>query len=144
MPRTRRTQSGQHAQPSTPVSGQRYGERKIQAEMQAVMPLPQSNGPPMGSAPVAPPMGATPVDPAAARQALHQQAAAVPVPPGGLLKMPTQRPGEPVTHGLPSGPGGGPEVLGQAVGTPVGQAMRQLAMETGNPYLKDIADRIGA
>lgn len=29
----------------------------------------------------------------------------------GALHAPTGRPGEPVTHGLPTGPGGGPEVL---------------------------------
>lgn len=37
-----------------------------------------------------------------------------PVQPGemGALDRPTERPGEPVTAGLPSGPGPGPEALG--------------------------------
>jgi hypothetical protein len=40
---------------------------------------------------------------------------AMPVPPPGSLGTfnPTQRPGEPLTHGLASGPGAGPEALPQ-------------------------------
>lgn len=34
------------------------------------------------------------------------------VPPLTPLDAPSQRPNEPVTHGLPSGPGAGPEALG--------------------------------
>jgi hypothetical protein len=33
------------------------------------------------------------------------------LPPVVGLTDPTQRPDEPITHGLPFGPGGGPEVL---------------------------------
>jgi len=35
----------------------------------------------------------------------------VPLPGTLGSLLPSQRPGEPLTHGLPSGPGGGPEVL---------------------------------
>src|SRR5690242_6908610 len=47
-------------------------------------------------------------------QAMAQagQVAAPPLP----FNRPTERPDEPVTHGLPSGPGGGPEVLAPAGG----------------------------
>lgn len=44
----------------------------------------------------------------------------------GPLDRPSERPNEPVTHGLPMGPGGGPEVLDG-----VGAAARQGAIEQG-------------
>ena len=55
------------------------------------------------------PMG-TPAPPAAAPGATPPPQGPV---PGSLpgLSAPTQRPDEPVTHGLPMGPGAGPEVL---------------------------------
>ena len=45
---------------------------------------------------------------------------------GALLSAPTARPNEPVTHGLPGGPGAGPEAL-----TGVGAAARENAVEQG-------------
>src|ERR1019366_9296670 len=44
----------------------------------------------------------------------------------GPLTRPTERPNEPVTHGLPMGPGGGPEVLDG-----IGGAARDGAIEQG-------------
>ena len=44
----------------------------------------------------------------------------------GPLDRPTERPNEPVTHGLPVGPGAGPEAL-----TGVGAAARQGVVEQG-------------
>jgi hypothetical protein len=65
----------------------------------------------------------------AAMQAQAQQmmpmAAPAAVPPGSLppLAGPTRRPNEPVTAGLPSGPGPGPEALGAV---PQGEGIRRL------------------
>jgi len=44
----------------------------------------------------------------------------------GPLTRPTERPNEPVTHGLPVGPGAGPEAL-----QGVGAAARENAVEQG-------------
>lgn len=66
------------------VPGQTYGDQAQQQRALQVVPLPNQAPP----GPQAPPPGAVPFD------------------------HPTQRPNEPVTAGLPSGPGPGPEMLG--------------------------------
>src|ERR1017187_9642011 len=99
------------------VPGQGYGEAAQQraAQQQIPMGLPSAPGP---SSPGAGPGGAPPTPP--------------PGPPipepmsNGPLTRPTERPNEPVTHGLPMGPGGGPEVL-----QGVGAAARQGSVEQG-------------
>jgi hypothetical protein len=50
-------------------------------------------------------------------------------PPGSLtpLTAPTDRPDEPLTHGLPVGPGGGPEVLGLGSPATMGSLLDSLA-----------------
>lgn len=89
--------------------GQTYGTATAQLQAQKVAPLPQQAGPPppaAGSAPgVAQAPGAAPAGPM----------------PGALgpLNRPTERPGEPLTAGLPFGPGPGPEVLGQGQMQPI-------------------------
>lgn len=86
------------AQSVEAVPSQDYGRRKDQEDAQRSLPL---------------------VDRAASNQAdlaaalaAAQQAA----PPTGGIGAPTARPGEPVTAGLPSGPGSGPEALNSGVG----------------------------
>lgn len=65
------------------------------------------------------------------------------VPDGGLLGAPTMRPGEPVTHGLTSGPGAGPEVLGNMAPnlSQIGDFYRKLSAATGDPYFAELAQR---
>lgn len=81
--------------------GQTYGTATAQLQAQKVAPLPQQAGPPppaAGSAPgVAQAPGAAPAGPM----------------PGALgpLNRPTERPGEPLTAGLATGPGPGPEAV---------------------------------
>ena len=73
------------------------GDRqKLEAGMR-VQPIGRAATP---SIPSAPPSGGSP-SPAGGGGAL----------PEHLFSMPTNRPGEPITEGLPFGPGGGPEVL---------------------------------
>lgn len=54
---------------------------------------------------------------------------------------PTERPNEPVTHGLPGGPGAGPEAL-----TGVGAAAREGAVEQGSlkNLLQNLSSQPGA
>lgn len=150
MPRRRKTQSGAPAQKIESVQGQRYGEGVAQAEMQAQLPAPDNRT--MAARPAPPPQG----------QGQPQTATHTPEPtgapslqdiimrarggmgdtPNGLLRMPTQRPNEPVTAGLSTGPGPGREALGVSM-TPsaTGRLLRELAAETGNPYFARLADR---
>lgn len=54
-------------------------------------------------------------------------------PPGpmpgsmGAFNRPTERPGEPITHGLPTGPGAGPEVLPPAPTDTAGTVLQRMA-----------------
>lgn len=92
----------QTALPQTAPGSLPYGERGQLIAAQRTIPMapapvpgggaPQAGGPPTTPPPAGPPPGAQP------------------------LLRPTERPNEPVTHGLPIGPGAGPEALG-----PLGQ-----------------------
>ena len=149
MPRKRQTQSGAPAQNIRSVPGQRYGEGQAQQAMQRQMPAPDlvrqnSQALAQRSAPVAAPPAATgqpmmsPEDRYAATLAAAKQTAGA-----GLLAQGTTRPGEPVTAGLPIGPGPGPEALQPMGNTPTGQFFAQVARLTGNPYYEQLARRAG-
>lgn len=93
---------------ATTVPGQDYGEAAAQRIAQQAIPMgsPSSPGAPVPSlspAPSAPIAGSN-----------------------GPISRPSERPNEPVTTGLPMGPGAGPESL-----TGVGAAARQNALEQG-------------
>lgn len=63
--------------------------------------------------------------------------------PAGLLGG-SQRPLEPVTTGLATGPGAGPSVLGGLnPTTPLSRMLRTLSERTGDPGFRDMADRAG-
>lgn len=83
------------------ATGQPYGAAQDQAAAQKAIPLPQQPGPPPGgvSSSTAPPGSGGPS-----------------IQPGGLgeLHAPTNRPNEPLTAGLPTGAGPGPEALNTA------------------------------
>lgn len=137
MPRTRQTQSGAPAQPIGAVAGQEYGMGVQEMALQRAMPAPQTAG-------AQPPQTAAPNAPAPAQQPSMEDVLAQVqgrVPPGGLIAAPTTRPDEPVTHGLPSGPGGGPEVIGSPQASQVGAFYRRLSQVTGNGYFAALADR---
>jgi len=141
MPRKRRTQSGEAAQPIDPGEGQGYGQAKEQAEMQQALPAPATHGAMM--APVAQPLpgqvppGSGPPQPGPDLAALLGQA------PIGLLGA-SQRPNQPVTAGLDSGPGPGSEILGGMRPTsPLSRTLRLLSERTGDPIFQQMADRSG-
>ena len=154
MPRTRKTLSGAPAQPISPVAGQMYGAGVDQMEMQRQMPAPQVAPPPPGDVPrgTSAPGAQMAATNAEARQGVEVERAGLDktqvleLAKGlrdkmGLLTQPTRRPHEPVTAGLPSGPGRGPEVLATVRGTPTGDTLRRIAALTGDAELARIAER---
>lgn len=132
MPRKRQTRTGEDAQNIKSVPGVRYGEGVEQQAMQRAMPAPDSAGAPIAAAAPMPesmpiPPGAVPTapDPAMVSQYLSQNAP--------NLFAGTQRPDEPITAGLASGPGPGPDSLAlNRNQTPLSRYLQNLAAETGN------------
>lgn len=169
MPRKqKRTISGQPAQPLGAVPGQMYGMGVEQQRLQEAMPAPAIqpdeggrpvgggeraptgtaavsagyNGAIAGRAGTAPPevddqrRGSREEQYAAAMAAAAQLRGAA-----GILTRPTDRPDVPVTNGISSGPGAGPEVLGMRRGTPTGRRLRELSALTGDPIFQQLAER---
>lgn len=144
MPRgPRKTRSGAPAQPSTPVADQTYGAGVEQQALARTMPTPNN----AAVTPAAPPATAgtasapAPVDQAAALQAALQAAQGL-RGQAGVLSMPTQNPGEPVTAGLSIGPGPGPEALMRPMANATGETLRRLSIDTGDPYWAELAARV--
>jgi hypothetical protein len=90
---SRRTDGGP-AQVMSAAPGQAYGDKKAELDAQRVAPM-------AGTAPLP-----APATPGAGSEG------AMPAYTGLPLNAPTQRPDEPVTHGVDIGPGGGSDVLG--------------------------------
>jgi hypothetical protein len=86
------------AQPVRVATGQPYGSAQASAQAQTAVPLPNAQQPP--------------VSPDLVAQQLAQQTP----PPEAPIHAPSQRPHEPLTAGLPMGPGAGPEVLARGPG----------------------------
>ena len=90
---SRRTDGGP-AQVMSAAPDQAYGDKKAQLDAQRVAPM-------AGTAPLPPP-----ATPGGGSEGAMPQFSGLP------LNSPSQRPDEPVTHGVDIGPGGGSEVLG--------------------------------
>lgn len=140
MPRKRKTMSGEDAQNIGSVPGQRYGEGDDQQAMQRAMPAPDMQQP-VTAAPSAPPVfgnpgGASRVnpDPMQVQQFLSQTK---PNLLGG-----TMNPDQPITAGLSTGPGPGPEVLARNT-SPMRRYLERLSADTGNPKWKMLAEKAG-
>ena len=109
-------------EPITTAPGQEYGKRSQQQAAQRSVPMappPQAGPAPAAGAPSAPTPSAEP--PAPIINGLGKGNAGL-----GLWTHPTERPDEPITAGMASGPGPGPEVLGG-----VGAAAANGAVEQG-------------
>ncbi len=147
MPRTRRTQTGDRAQPMKAVPGQVYGASVEQMALARSMPAPNVQTSPtvaVGAPAVAPAGPASPSGPAGAPPLTFEQAMGAATSMRGdvgLLQAPTARPNEPVTAGLSRGPGPGRELLGLRTGTPAGDMLRRLAALTQDPSFAELADR---
>lgn len=132
MPRTRKTQSGAPAQSlGSGIAGVRYGEGEDLRALQQAAPAPDNRaGGPPGTAAPQPGLPASPVSPP-------------PMPKPGLLTAPTTRPNEPLTAGLVSGPGPGPEALVAQTVSPQAKFFRELALATGRKKFDELARRSG-
>ena len=111
----------------------------------AAPPGPGGASPPIPGAGVGAPPGGAPTPPGVAFPGNTSPAVAPvgtpvnPPPPEGLLAAPTARPNEPLTAGLPTGAGPGPEALVNGWGTgasgvgeqTTGQLLRALASRPG-------------
>lgn len=139
MPRgkPRTTQTGERALKVQSVTGRRYGEGPESTALQEAMPAPNRNQPieaatpqvPVGK-PVYPSM---PVDPSMVTQYLGSQ--------NPNLLSGSKRPDEPVTSGMATGPGRGPQ--GPRVNTQLARTLQQLAEETGNSKWTTLAQKAG-
>lgn len=107
--------------PVAAPTGLGYGERKAIEDAQRAVPV-ASPGVPPQAAPTSPPPATWPI-------------------PGTLtpLDAPSERPGEPVTAGLPIGPGAGPEALGE-VDDPTIDELRAAYMLRPSEYLRELIE----
>jgi hypothetical protein len=146
MARKRKTQTGADALPVQSVSGRRYGEGPESAALQRSLPAPAA-ATPAPPPPVGQPVadgsasgqGAPP--PSRAAQFAAALAAAQNTQGAGLLRQPTALPDQPVTAGLSTGPGAGPEILPAPNSPPIGRFWRELSRITGDPFYAELADR---
>lgn len=146
MPRARKTLSGAKAMGVVDVPGQMYGKGVEQQKLQKAMPAPQAQLPKavppqparQRQAPVAAPAPTAKTPPRDPKDALAAMKGNL-----GLFTKPTSRPDEPVTAGLKSGPGPGPEVLGMHRINPVGDTLRALSRTIGDPYFAELARKAG-
>lgn len=121
--------------------GKPYGENLGLAQGLAAVPLDGAGpGPVSPSGPGPAPPGVAGGNPLAG--ALQAALGASPPPAGGLLR-PTERPHEPLTAGLSTGDGPGPEMLDHTP-NPVVDTLARVATLTGDPTLAAIADRARA
>jgi len=105
-------------QPISTVPNQEYGMATAQREAQRAVP--------MGASPVA----AAPAPAPAQTMSSAMRQKPMVAEPGSLpLFQPTNRPAEPVTAGLPFGPGAGPEAMGTPYTspTPISDTLRNIA-----------------
>lgn len=140
MPRKRQTQSGEKALAVSSVPGRRYGEGVQSQALQSALPAPDRSTPVEAASPTA-------VVPGAAMSPEQEWAmrlgAAQGIQSPGLLRQDTTRPKEPVTAGLPIGPGAGPEILGNRGMSPTGAFLRRLTEMSGDGRYAELARRSG-
>jgi hypothetical protein len=123
-----------------------YGQGEQQAQNLKVVPMPSTRyEEDPGALPAAPqPQGQTQApsrQQSMAEAMMAAQAFRFPNGGAGLLQG-TQRPGEPVTHGLSVGPGAGPDILRNPTGTSA-TLFEQLAIATGDPWFRELARKAG-
>jgi hypothetical protein len=127
----------QRTLPVQTAPAQQYGQGAAQTIAQQAVPMATAPVPAV-SAQMSPPAPVTPTPPAGAGGGAPA--------PRGPFDRPTERPGEPVTAGLPVGPGPGPEALGMAPPITAGAGnlaavLGQLASASGDSNLAMLAQR---
>lgn len=111
-------------QPVRTAPSQTYGDAAAQAQAQRAVPLPQQPGPPA--------VGPMP-------QGGPQAAAAQ--PPLDPFHRPSDRPGEPLTAGMATGPGPGPSAA-QPVLDPVAETLRRAYQAMPSPQLAALLESV--
>lgn len=129
MPRSRKTASGAPAQPVSAMTGQQYGRAVQQEALQQAMPVPASNAPATTASPQPNPTGRPQLRPEDAMKLISGM--------GGLLSAPDDNPSLPVTDGLSTGPGRGPEAIQPA--SSLGRTLQMLSTRTGDPFFLELA-----
>lgn len=125
-------------QPIRTPTGMAYGQAGALADAQRGAPLPQAP-----AQPTLPVQRSPQQQDGQARLAQAIQDAQAMGAPGAPINAPSERPHEPLTAGLPIGAGPGPS--GPPPGVPkVADTMRALAVATGDPTLRQLADIAGA
>lgn len=125
-------------QPPRAPGDQAYGDRQEQIQAQEAVPLPQRRGqpPPTSDQPA-------PQDPPRRRPDIGTALAALQdrgAPQFTPLDRPTEYPDEPITAGLPMGPGPGPEAAGiRRRPGPISDVLMMLAEATGEDSYADLA-----
>lgn len=117
-----RIPAGPSTQPVRVATGQAYGAAGQQRAAQQAIPLPQA---PASGAPMPQGSGVMPGD-------------------LGPITAPSTRPGEPLTHGLPTGPGGGPEVLAPPDPLVKAAAVLNGLGNSADPASKALRDKVNA
>lgn len=143
MPRgkQKKTMSGAPGQNIKSVPGQRYGEGQAQTQMQKAMPAPdemrnEQQRAPQVSAPQ-PEQQPVPAQPRVSPQDYLSQL------PTGLLRQPPT-PNVPVTNGLRSGAGAGPEALDQyRQMQPSTRMLYEMYRRSNNPLYLEMMNRFG-
>lgn len=142
MPRAKKTAQGSPGQPVEAFTGQTYGEGARQEELQRSMPAPNVE---QASAPRPPSTQPQAVSESAQSQqrprASFADVTAALQGMGGILRAPDDKPTVPITDGLSTGPGRGPEALQRS--TQLGNTLRRLAMQTNDPIFAELASKIG-
>lgn len=137
MPRRRKpapapgNQGGYAAQPAAAPTGMPYGDRQATIESQQALPMAQVVPPGGTGGPSAPP------DQAQRLQAAVE--AARRMRPPTPLSGPSQRPMEPLTAGMATGPGPGPEVL--RTGDLTARTFKLLAEVTGDAGFNELFEK---
>ena len=143
MPRAKKTAMGAPAQKIEAITGQTYGDAKQQEMLQKAMPAPNQMAAPSPTRPQTSPQQQQPQEVSQAPTARPRLSLAEAMQrisgSGGLLTAPDDNPDLPVTDGLPSGPGRGPEAL--TYGSTLGNTLRMLANQTGDPIFTELASR---
>lgn len=142
MPRAKKTAQGSPGQPVQAFAGQTYGEGARQEELQRSMPAPNVEETPIARMPVAQ-QQEVPEDaqPQQRPRASFSDVTAALQGMGGILRAPDDKPTVPITDGLATGPGRGPEALQRS--TQLGNTLRRLAMQTNDPVFAELASKIG-
>lgn len=132
--------SGAPGQAVQAIQGQTYGDAARQEALQKTMPAPnagvQATEPPTaGPAPEQPQTPEAPAPRLSLQDAMQRISGR-----GGLLTAPDDNPALPVTDGLMSGPGRGPEAM--MANSTLGNTLRRLANQTGDPIFRELANKV--